>query len=142
MTDTSFAVVRAGGKQYLVCEGGEIEVSGILGKESDRREIKEVLLLNTGKDLQIGTPLVEGAAVQAAVIFAGKGPKLHVFKFKAKSRYRRKMGFRPLVTRLRILGVGSGKPINNEIKDNGDGIKGKKKEIRKRKKTENGQVAK
>ncbi len=93
-----FAVIRLAGKQYLVSPGSEITVVGSTDKI-------EVLLLSLGDKITVGAPLVEKAKIKTEVIFAGKGKKLHIFKFKAKSRYRRKMGFRPNVTKLKILSI-------------------------------------
>lgn len=98
----NFAVVKFGGKQHLVSEGSEFEVNGNLGKAGDKVEIKEVLLQSLDEKISIGTPLVEKAVVAASIVSAGKGEKIRVAKFKSKVRYRKVMGFRPLITRLKI----------------------------------------
>lgn len=103
-----FAVVRLFGKQHLVTEGDLLAVNAKIDTKDFL--INEVLLLNVGEDLKIGTPLVEKATVKAEVVKTGKGKKIDVIKFKAKSRYRRKIGFRPLETTLKILSI-SDKPI-------------------------------
>ena len=100
-----FAVVRLFGKQHLVKEGDLIAVNAKIDTKDFL--INEVLLLNLGEDLKIGTPLVEKAVIKAEVVKTGKGKKIDVIKFKAKSRYRRKMGFRPLETTLKILSLGA-----------------------------------
>lgn len=97
-----FAVAKITGKQYLVTPGQEIVVSGALGKKDESLVFSEVLLLSRDGKLSVGTPLVEGAKVTARVVGSGKGEKIRVAKFKAKSRYRRVMGFRPLLTTLLI----------------------------------------
>lgn len=99
-----FAVVRLFGKQHLVKEGDLIVVNAKI--DTKDLTIDEVLLLNVGEDLKIGTPLVEKAVVKVEVMKTGKGKKIDIIKFKAKSRYRRKMGFRPLETTLKILNIG------------------------------------
>lgn len=104
--EKDFAVVKIKGKQYLVSLGDQITVSGNLGKVGQKLIWAEVLLLQKGGKLIIGTPLVEKAAVKTEIISEGKGPKIRVSKFKAKSRYRRVMGFRPLETQLKILSIG------------------------------------
>ena len=100
----NFAVIRLFGKQHLVKEGDLLVVNAKI--DTKDFSINEVLLLNIGEDLKIGTPLVEKAVVKAEVVKTGKGKKIDVIKFKAKSRYRRKMGFRPLETTLKILSIG------------------------------------
>lgn len=95
----TFAVVRVCGKQYLVSEGTTITID----KPS---EIKEVLLYSDDSGVRIGTPLVEGILVKSEVVSSGLGPKIRVAKFKAKSRYRRVMGFRAKQTILKITQIG------------------------------------
>lgn len=97
-----FAVVKIAGKQHLVKVGDSVVVEALLGEAKKWLSFSEVLLLQTDSQLAIGTPLVDGAVVKAEIVSSGKGEKISVQKFKAKSRYRRKMGFRPLVTTLKI----------------------------------------
>lgn len=96
---SDFAVIRLAGKQHLVSPGSEIEITG------DDSKI-EVLLLAKDDKISVGTPLVVDCPVKTEVIFEGKGEKIRVMKFKAKSRYRRVMGFRPQITKLKILSIG------------------------------------
>lgn len=109
-----FAVVRLFGKQHLVIEGDLLAVNAKIDAKDFL--INEVLLLNVGEDLKIGTPLVEKATVKAEVVKTGKGKKIDVIKFKAKSRYRRKMGFRPLETTLKILSIGETPKQSSPVK--------------------------
>lgn len=101
-----FAVVKIAGKQHLVSVGDQIEVNADLGKIGDKVSLDEVLLLSQNDKVAIGTPLVGKTKVAAEVVFSGKGEKIRVAKFKAKARYRKVMGFRPLLTTLKILNVG------------------------------------
>lgn len=94
-----YAVVKIKGTQYRVSEGDEILV-GKLNKEEPKAE---VLLTVDGEKVSVGKPLVKGAKVSLKVLAEEeKGKKLYVQKFKAKSRYRRKMGFRPVYSRLLV----------------------------------------
>ena len=102
----NFAVVKYAGKQHLVTEGQTLEVEGNMAEKEGNIELSEVLLLNVGDNLQIGTPLVAGAKVPAKVTAIKKGEKLDIYKFKAKSRYRKHTGFRPFVTVLEIGNFG------------------------------------
>jgi len=65
-------------------------------------ELKDVLLVADNGDVSVGTPLVDGAVVEAEIVEHGKGPKLRIFKYKNKTRYRRRMGHRTQYTRLEV----------------------------------------
>jgi large subunit ribosomal protein L21 len=95
-----YAVIRLQGKQYRVSEKDEI----LVGKITDFKKIDpEVLLFVDEKTTKVGKPLVKGASVKVKVLVElEKGTKVDVYKFKAKSRYRKHIGFRPQYTRLLI----------------------------------------
>ena len=94
-----YAVIRIKGNQYKVTEGQELLVDRL----KDTKIKPEVLLLVNNGKISIGKPTVKDAKVKIKVIKEEeKGKKLYIQKFRAKSRYRRKMGFRPLHTRLLI----------------------------------------
>ena len=98
--DGKYAVIRIKGQQFKVSEGDEILVGKLGEKEKPEAE---VLMVGGGKTSKIGKPVVKGAKVALKVLEAEeKGKKLHVKKFKAKSRYRKKIGFRPVYTRLQV----------------------------------------
>ena len=100
-----FAVVRIKGKQYKVSEGDEVLVDKL--GEKEKAEV-EVLLVSEGTKVKIGKPTVKGAKVTLKILEPEeKGKKLHVQTFKAKSRYRRKIGFRPLYTRFQVSKISS-----------------------------------
>lgn len=99
----NFAVIKLFGKEHLVREGDLVTVNAKI--EGQLLDIPEVLLLNVDDDLKIGTPFVSGAVISAEIVKTGKGEKLHISKFKAKSRYRRTMGFRPLETQIKIVSL-------------------------------------
>ena len=95
----TYAVIRIKGNQYKVSEGEEILVDKI-----GRTKVEpEVLLLVTDGKVAIGRPKVSSAKVRLKVVSVEeKGKKITVLKYKAKSRYRRKRGFRPVYTRLLV----------------------------------------
>ncbi len=105
-----FAVIKLAGKQHLVKAEDVISVDADLGKVGDKLDLSEVLLTNISDKLEIGTPLVAGAKALGEIVFSGKGVKLHISKFKAKSRYRKTIGFRPNLTKIKILSIGN-KPV-------------------------------
>lgn len=96
------AVIKTGGKQYLVSPGQKIKIEKINKKEGEEIIFDKVLLLKKGNKLEIGTPLVKGAKVIGKVILHGKGKKIIVFKYKPKTRYKKKQGHRQLFTEVEI----------------------------------------
>ena len=95
-----FAVIKISGTQLKVVEGKEYEVNKIKGEKGDKIEIKEVLLIHDGKDTKIGTPHIDGSKVTLEITSQKKGEKIDGLKYKAKSRYRRRYGYRPEITRV------------------------------------------
>jgi len=93
-----YAVIRLKGRQYVVNEGDEFlaDKQGKSGLEA------EVLAIKDGDVMHLGTPVLTTAKVEIKDLGEEKGEKLHVYKFRAKSRYRRKMGFRPIFNRLKV----------------------------------------
>lgn len=97
-----YAIIEDGGKQYKAIEGATIEVDRFPAEVGEQVDLERVLLVADGDEVKIGTPFVEGAKVQATVVSQFKGPKIIVFKYKPKERYRVKKGHRQFYTRLRI----------------------------------------
>lgn len=95
-----FAIIKTGGKQYRVAEGDVLRLESLKAEAGEVVDLP-VLLLG-GDDVKVGAPLVDGASVKAEVVRHGRGTKLHIYKFKAKSNYRRKTGHRQAYTEVRI----------------------------------------
>jgi len=94
-----YAVINLNGRQYRVSEGEEILVDLISGSKA---EAKTLLLVDADK-VSVGKPDLKDAKIKLKVVAAmEKGEKVEIVKFRAKSRYRRKIGFRPQATRLLI----------------------------------------
>ena len=100
-----FAVIKTGGKQYLVSPGDKIKIEKLDVEEGKETIFKEVLLLEKNKKLEIGTPLVKGAKVLAKILKQDKAKKVIVFKYKAKKRYKVKKGHRQAFTEVEILKI-------------------------------------
>ena len=96
------AVIKTGGKQYLVSPGQKIKVEKLDAPEGQEIVFDQVLLLDKDDKLEIGTPLVGGVKVIAKVLRHGKAKKIVVFKYKAKKRYKVKKGHRQLFTEVEI----------------------------------------
>ena len=96
-----YAIIKTGGKQYNVEEGKVIAIEKLDVSEGDKVTFDEVLLLS-GDMVKIGQPIVEGAKVIAKVLAQGKEKKIRIFKYKAKSNYRRRQGHRQPFTKVQI----------------------------------------
>ncbi len=108
MPPMQFAVIKTGGKQYIVKEGDVLSVEK-LNAEKGKVVFDQVLLvadLSDGKASEktatIGQPLVKGAKVSASVVAEGKGKKKIVFRYKSKTRYHKKKGHRQHFTQVKI----------------------------------------
>ena len=96
-----YAVVRTGGKQVRVQPGDLVDLDLIDGEPGQRVELAEVLMIG-GDQVTVGRPLVAGARVVATIQGDTKGPKLRIFKFKRRKRYRLTKGHRQHFTRVKI----------------------------------------
>lgn len=103
--NSKFAVIKTGGKQYVVSEGLKFDVEKLLVDEGKEVVFEEVLLAADGSTLKIGSPLVAGAKVTAKVISQFKDDKVVVFKYKPKKRYRKTYGHRQQKTRVEITKI-------------------------------------
>ena len=102
------AIIKTGGKQYLVSPKDKIKIEKIDKKEGQEITFKEVLLVQKGKQLDIGTPLVKTAKVIGKVIRQGKAKKIIIFKYKASKRYKVKKGHRQRFTEVEIVKIETG----------------------------------
>ncbi|MCF7931549.1 MAG: 50S ribosomal protein L21 [Acholeplasmataceae bacterium] len=99
-----YAVIQTGGKQVRVTPGQEIYVEKLDVQADDTYEFTDVLMIGGEKTI-IGSPMVEGASVSARVIKQGRGPKIIVFKYKRRKKYRNKQGHRQSYTKLEITSI-------------------------------------
>jgi large subunit ribosomal protein L21 len=97
-----YAVVTTGGKQYRVEAGSELVVERLAAEPGSSITFDRVLLVGDGEAVTVGAPVVDGASVSGTVLGEALGPKLVVFKFKQKVKYRRHTGHRQHLTRVRI----------------------------------------
>jgi len=95
------AIIKTGGKQYLIKEGDKIKVEKLDAKEGETVKLGNVFLAANG-DVKVGAPDIADAFVEAKVLRQGKGNKVRVVKFKSKVRYKREKGHRQLFTELQI----------------------------------------
>lgn len=97
-----YAVVRSGGKQYRVQEGRPVTLDRLSGDPGDTVELSDVLLMAEGDDITIGAPAIEGARVVGTIAEQGRAKKIIVFRYKAKTRSRKKTGHRQHFTKLMV----------------------------------------
>lgn len=97
-----YAIIESGGKQYRATVGGTIEVDRLSVEEGQKVELGSILLVVDEDKVSVGTPTVAGAKISATVMGMVKGPKVVVFKYRPKKRYRVKNGHRQQYTRLQI----------------------------------------
>ncbi len=97
-----YAIIETGGKQYRVTEGDVLNIEKLEVAEGETVDFGRVLTVVKDGEVVIGKPLVANAKVTAQVVAHGKGKKILVFKYKAKSNYRRRQGHRQPFTKVRI----------------------------------------
>ena len=97
-----YAVVRSGGKQYRVNQGGSLRVEKLPGEVGSSVTLDDVLLIGGDGDVKIGTPKVDGAQITGTILAQGRGQKIRVFKMKRRKGYRRSQGHRQDYTEIRV----------------------------------------
>jgi len=97
-----YAIIKLQGHQYQVSENDEI----LVDKMSEDSKL-EVLLFVDGKKIKVGKPVLKDVSVKIKVINEEKGDKIKVFKYKSKSRYRKRKGFRAQYTRILVEKISS-----------------------------------
>lgn len=98
-----YAIIADSGRQYKVEEGQELTVDFREGSAGDKLTFEKVLAVSDGEGkLQLGTPMLDGASVEAEVLGAKKGEKLVVQKIRRRKNSRRKTGHRSIYTRVKI----------------------------------------
>lgn len=109
-----FAVIKTGGKQYIVKAGTILRVEKLPGTVGEQLMFDQVLLVASTKDgsnevenVKVGAPIVTGAKVEAMILEQGRGKKVMVVKYKRKVRYKRKVGHRQEFTKVRIGKIGA-----------------------------------
>jgi large subunit ribosomal protein L21 len=99
-----FAVIKTGGKQYRVAAQDMLKIDRLKGEPGDIVQFGEVLVVG-GDNVTLGSPTIAGASVAAEVLQQGRGPKIIAFKKRRRKNSRRKRGFRPEFTLVRITEI-------------------------------------
>ena len=99
------AVIVTGGKQYTVSEGDVLFIEKLNAEEEATVKFEQVLAVLDGENSKVGTPVVEGACVEAKVVKNGKGKKITILKYKPKKNEKKKMGHRQPYTKVEITKI-------------------------------------
>jgi large subunit ribosomal protein L21 len=100
-----FAIIQTGGKQYRVSAGERLRVEKLEVKEGDTVKFDAVLLRSVGDTVQVGTPHVSGAALEAKVVGEARAKKVIIFKYHSKTRARKKKGHVQKYTEVEIVKI-------------------------------------
>ncbi len=104
-SNAPYAIIETGGKQYRVAVGDTLSIEKLAVEPGEGITFDRVLMVGGDGSARVGTPLVAGATVQAQVEQQYRGPKIVVFKYKPKKRYRRRTGHRQSLTRVAITAI-------------------------------------
>ncbi len=105
MTSARYAVIEAMGLQYRVAAEEEHVLPHMGAEPGTQVTFDRVLLIADGTGVKIGTPVVEGASVKVQVLGTERGPKIKVGVYKRRKKYRRRIGYRDTLTRVKILDI-------------------------------------
>jgi large subunit ribosomal protein L21 len=100
-----FAVIESGGRQYKVAAGSAVTVDRLPNEPGSTVEFDRVLMVGDEGNVTLGNPVVANAKVRAHVIEHGRDDKIVVFRYKAKSNYRRRTGHRQPHTKIRVTEI-------------------------------------
>ena len=100
-----YAVVRTGGKQYRVSVGDQLRIEKVHGQVGEEVTFDDILMIGGIDNPQIGTPVVQGATVNARILEQDRAAKVVVYKFKRRKGYQKKQGHRQAFTRVEIKDI-------------------------------------
>ena len=100
-----YAVIKAGGKQYRIKVGEKLKVERFDAEAGSELVIDQVLMVADGDNVAMGTPLVEGAKVNAKVVGQGRHDKIRIFKMRRRKHHQKHQGHRQNYTEIQITGI-------------------------------------
>jgi large subunit ribosomal protein L21 len=103
----SFAIIETGSKQYKVAPGQIIKIEKLKGEPGSSYIFSKVLLFYNDKETRIGSPYVDGVAVQGEILRHGREKRKIVFRYHSKTRYRKKKTHRQPFTEVKIMAIES-----------------------------------
>jgi large subunit ribosomal protein L21 len=102
----AYAIIRSGGKQFRVEEGGTVRVPTLDKQAGEAVELEALVIAGGDGGVMVGTPAVAGARVTGTVVDHGRGTKVIVFKKKRRKQYKRTQGHRQNYTTVKIDSIG------------------------------------
>ena len=99
------AVIVTGGKQYTVAEGDVLFIEKLNAEAESTVKFDQVLAVLDGENTKVGTPVVEGAVVEAKVVKNGKGKKIDIIRYKSKKNEKKHIGHRQPYTKVEITKI-------------------------------------
>ena len=113
----TFAVINTGGKQFKVSANDKLRIEKLPQEEGKSIEFKEVLLINNNQDMELGSPLIEGAKVEGKIVKQTKNKTVLIFKKRRRHNSRRKNGHRQKMSVVQITKIfGKGGKLLSEVK--------------------------
>jgi large subunit ribosomal protein L21 len=100
-----YAIIETGGKQYRVEKGDIVDIELVKTAKDGKVEFPNVLFINNGSNVKMGSPYLEKVSVKAELIGEIKGPKVVAYKYKRSQGYRRKVGHRQRYSRVKITEI-------------------------------------
>jgi len=100
-----YAIIKSGGKQYRVSAGEKLQVERLEAEVGSEIVLDQVLMVVDGDKVNLGRPLVAGAAVKAKVVSHGRGDKIKIFKMRRRKHFRKTLGHRQNYTELEVSGI-------------------------------------
>jgi len=96
------AIIETGGKQYVVSPGKKIQIEKLPAEVGVKFDFDKVLLISDNGKTEIGKPYLEGQKISAEILKQKRLPKITVFKYHSKTRYRKTKGHRQNVTEVKV----------------------------------------
>ena len=109
-----YAIINISGKQYKATSGARLRVPKQEGETGTSLTFDKVLLINDGKNTEVGEPILKGASVTGTIIEHGRNKKILVYKKKRRKGYQRKNGHRQWFTEIEFGTIKAGK--NKSVK--------------------------
>ncbi len=100
-----FAIIKSGGKQYKVTEGAVVKLEKIEKGIGENIEFDQVLMLQNGEEVKVGSPVVEGAKVTAEVLEQGRHKKVNIIKFRRRKHSMKRQGHRQYYTAVKVTAI-------------------------------------
>lgn len=104
-----YAIVKTGGKQFKAAPEDVLIVEKIDGEPGTKVDLEEVVMVNTGSEVKVGSPYVKGAKVKVEILRQSKSKKINAFNYKPKKNERKRWGHRQPQTHVKVLDVVAGK---------------------------------